>query len=50
VLLLVGAQKYGFVEDIEVDRQGLVHAFNGLGLGAVIDFGLIECKKMAILA
>jgi L-alanine-DL-glutamate epimerase-like enolase superfamily enzyme len=50
VLLPAGAQKYGLAQDIEVDRQGLVHAFNGPGLGAAIDFGLIERKKTAVLA
>jgi L-alanine-DL-glutamate epimerase-like enolase superfamily enzyme len=50
VLLPAGAQKYGLAQDIEVDRQGWVHAFNGPGLGAAIDFGLIERKKTAVLA
>ena len=50
VLLPAGAQKYGLAQDIEVDRQGLVHAFNGPGLGANIDFALIERKKVAVLA
>jgi len=50
VLLPSGAQKYGLTEDIEPDRQGLVHAFNGPGLGAAIDFALIERKKVAVLA
>ena len=50
VLLPAGAQKYGLAQDIEVDRQGLVHAFNGPGLGAEIDFALIERKKVAVLA
>jgi hypothetical protein len=27
-----------------------VHAFNGPGLGAAIDFALIERKKVAVLA
>src|SRR5881628_1785404 len=49
VLLPAGAQKYGLVEDIEVDRSGLVHAMNRPGLGAAIDFGLIERKKTAVL-
>ncbi|MDQ5841048.1 MAG: mandelate racemase, partial [Chloroflexota bacterium] len=49
VLLPAGAQKYGLVQDIEVDKQGLVHAFEGPGLGAAIDFGLIERKKIAVL-
>ncbi len=50
VLLPAGAQKYGLAEDVEVDKQGLVHAFKGPGLGAVIDFGLIERKKVAVLS
>jgi len=50
VLLPAGAQKYGLVEDIEVDRRGLVHAFDGPGLGAVIDFELIQRKKTGVLA
>jgi L-alanine-DL-glutamate epimerase-like enolase superfamily enzyme len=50
VLLPAAAQKYGLVEDIEVDRQGLVHAFDGPGLGAAIDFALIERKKVAVLS
>jgi len=50
VLLPAAAQKYGLVEDIEVDRSGLVHAMNRPGLGATIDFGLIERKKTAVLA
>ena len=37
VLLPAGAQKYGLVEDVEVDGQGLVHAPSGPGLGAQID-------------
>ena len=50
VLLPAGAQKYGLVQDIDVDRQGLVHAFNEPGLGATIDFALIERKKVAVLS
>jgi L-alanine-DL-glutamate epimerase-like enolase superfamily enzyme len=49
VLLPAGAQKYGLVDDIEVDRNGLVHAMNGPGLGATIDFELIERRKLAVL-
>src|SRR5512132_1272936 len=45
VLLPAAAQKYGLVEDIEVDRSGLVHAMNRPGLGAAIDFALIERRK-----
>jgi L-alanine-DL-glutamate epimerase-like enolase superfamily enzyme len=50
VLLPAGAQKYGLAQDIEVDRHGLVRAFNGPGLGANIDFALIERKKVAVLS
>jgi L-alanine-DL-glutamate epimerase-like enolase superfamily enzyme len=50
VLLPAGAQKYGLVEDIEPDRSGLVHAMNRPGLGASIDFALIERKKTGVLS
>ncbi|HEX2547643.1 MAG TPA: enolase C-terminal domain-like protein [Ramlibacter sp.] len=49
ILLPAGSQKYGLVQDIEVDAQGLVHAPMKPGLGAEIDFGLIERKKVAVL-
>jgi L-alanine-DL-glutamate epimerase-like enolase superfamily enzyme len=49
VLLPHAAQKYGLVEDIVVDREGLVHAPTAPGLGYEIDFDLIERKKMAVL-
>jgi L-alanine-DL-glutamate epimerase-like enolase superfamily enzyme len=50
VLLPAGAQKYGLSEDIEVDGQGQVHAMNAPGLGAAIDFALIEREKLAVLS
>ena len=49
VLLPAGAQKYGLVEDIEVDAEGYVHAPTGPGLGVEIDFDLIERNKTAEL-
>jgi len=49
VLLPAEAQKHGLVKDIEVDKDGLVHAFDGPGLGAEIDFDLIERNKIAVL-
>jgi len=49
VLLPDDAQKHGLVKDIEVDGDGMVHAFNGPGLGAEIDFDLIERNKVATL-
>jgi L-alanine-DL-glutamate epimerase-like enolase superfamily enzyme len=50
VLLPAGAQKYGLVDDIEVDGNGLVHALNGPGLGATIDFARIDRQKIAVLS
>jgi L-alanine-DL-glutamate epimerase-like enolase superfamily enzyme len=49
VLLPAAAQKYGLSEDIEVDAHGLVHAPTGPGLGARIDFGLIDARTTAVL-
>ena len=49
VLLPAAAQKYGLLQDIDPDAQGLVHAMHGPGLGAAIDFDLIEKKKTAVL-
>jgi L-alanine-DL-glutamate epimerase-like enolase superfamily enzyme len=50
VLLPAASQKYGLAQDIEVDAQGYVHAPTGPGLGAAIDFDLIERAKVAVLA
>ena len=50
VLLPAAAQKHGLVEDIDVDSDGLVHAFNEPGLGAQIDFDLIDRNKLALLS
>jgi L-alanine-DL-glutamate epimerase-like enolase superfamily enzyme len=50
VLLPDGAQKYGLVEDIEVDRDGLVHAPMNPGLGANIDFDLISANTIKTLS
>ena len=50
VLLPDGAQKHGLVEDIEVDANGLVHAFDEPGLGAKIDFERIEANQTAVLS
>ncbi len=49
VLLPDGANKFGLVEDITVDSEGLVHAPTGPGLGAAIDFDRIEHGKQAVL-
>jgi L-alanine-DL-glutamate epimerase-like enolase superfamily enzyme len=42
VLLPDAANKFGLIEDIEVDSNGLVHAPTGPGLGARIDFDRIK--------
>ena len=49
VLLPAASQKYGLVQDIAIDAQGMVHAPQGPGLGAQIDFALVERKKVAVL-
>lgn len=50
VLLPDAAQKYGLAEDIEVGADGLVRPPQKPGLGAEIDFGLIERMKLATLS
>lgn len=49
VLLPDAVQKHGLVQDIEVDSDGLVYAHQEPGLGAEIDFDLIERNKVADL-
>jgi L-alanine-DL-glutamate epimerase-like enolase superfamily enzyme len=49
VLLPAESQKYGLLQDIEIDSDGMVHAPSGPGLGAMIDFELIERTKVAVL-
>ena len=50
VLLPDAAQKYGLVNDITMDAEGYVHVPNGPGLGAEIDFALIDKKRLAVLS
>ncbi len=50
VLLPDATNKFGLVEDIAVDRQGLVHAPTEPGLGAQIDFELIRRNTEAVLS
>ena len=49
VLLPAEAQKHGLVQDIDVDETGNVYAFDEPGLGAQIDFDLIEANTIAVL-
>ncbi len=46
VLLPDSAQKHGLVHDIMVDSEGMVHAHQAPGLGADIDFDLINSNKV----
>jgi L-alanine-DL-glutamate epimerase-like enolase superfamily enzyme len=50
VLLPDAMQKYGLAQDITPDRDGFVHAPTAPGLGADIDFELIEGKKLGVLS
>ena len=49
VLLPSEAQKYGVVDDLEPDSQGVVRAPEQAGLGAKIDFELIKSKTITTL-
>ncbi|MBL6954836.1 MAG: mandelate racemase [Alphaproteobacteria bacterium] len=49
VLLPSEAQKYGIIDDLTPDSDGFIHAPTGPGLGANIDFDLIERKKLTVL-
>jgi L-alanine-DL-glutamate epimerase-like enolase superfamily enzyme len=49
VLLPAESQKYGLVQDIEIDSDGWVRAPTQPGIGAQIDFELIARKKVAVL-
>ena len=49
VLLPADAQKHGLVEDLDIDQDGLVHVPDRPGVGAPIDFDLIERNKVAHL-
>lgn len=49
VLLPDAAQKHGLIRDIEVDREGFVHAPTAPGLGYEIDWDLINRNKTAVV-
>jgi L-alanine-DL-glutamate epimerase-like enolase superfamily enzyme len=44
-----GAHKYGLVDDLEIDGDGLVHAPTGPGLGATIDDDLVNAMTTEVL-
>ncbi len=50
VLLPSASQKYGLIQDIEIDTNGMVHAPTEPGLGASIDFDLIKRKILGVLS
>ena len=50
VLLPSDSQKYGLLQDIEIDMNGMVHAPCEPGLGALIDFDLIRRKTLGVLS
>jgi L-alanine-DL-glutamate epimerase-like enolase superfamily enzyme len=43
-----GDLKFGVVNDIEVDKEGFVHAYDGPGLGANLDYDLIDNNTVAV--
>ena len=49
VLLPHGAHKYGMARELEIDRDGMLHAPTGPGLGAEIDVALITRQTEAVL-
>ena len=49
VLLPSGAQKYGILDDLNPDSNGMIKAPDKPGLGANIDFDLIESKAFETL-
>ncbi len=49
VLLPDGAHKYGVINDIKIDKNGMAHCPETPGIGAEIDFELIKKKQIAVL-
>jgi L-alanine-DL-glutamate epimerase-like enolase superfamily enzyme len=50
VLLPSGAQKYGIIDDLAPDKDGMIYAPTEPGLGAKIDFELIKAKTIETLS
>jgi L-alanine-DL-glutamate epimerase-like enolase superfamily enzyme len=49
VLLPSEMQKYGIIDDLAPDANGMIHAPSEPGLGAKIDFDLIKAKTVEVL-
>ena len=49
VLLPHAVQQYGLVEDLTLGEDGCIRPFAGPGLGAEIDFGLIDANTIEVL-
>jgi L-alanine-DL-glutamate epimerase-like enolase superfamily enzyme len=49
ILLPHTAHRYGLVQDIEVDKQGFVHAPEAPGLGYEIDWDLVKKNTTHVL-
>ena len=44
-----GAHQYGMTKELEIDRDGLMHAPMAPGVGGELDLGLIERRTEAVL-
>ena len=44
-----GTNKFGLVEDIEVDAQGLVYAPEKPGLGYAIDWEIVKREQVQVV-
>jgi L-alanine-DL-glutamate epimerase-like enolase superfamily enzyme len=49
VLLPHENHKYGIVNEIEIDQEGMAHCPDTPGIGAEIDFDLVERMKVAVM-
>lgn len=45
-----GEQKFGVLNDVAIDDEGYVHAYEGPGLGAEIDFDMIDNNTVTVLS
>lgn len=50
VLMPDGANKYGLVQDLEIDESGLIAPPSGAGLGVEIDLDLVASRQLAIIS